>query len=401
MRQTITIKTLKTILCAVAILCGTSAFAKDFPPQARQALRQAQSCIKEEDMGGADKILDEYLQNTNETPPAEVFIMQGAARNDRGNKAGALAAFLNGMKLYPQNKSLCHNSAVLLYEQNNYLQAARLFERIYDLTAPKEPRMLYHAGAAFYEGKKYGESARAMSRLLTATQIPKKEWIKLALHSYLQAGQPGKALNYLDTLLKNYPQEAEYWKLLAKVEMDRNRYVQAAAALEMGYSLSPPTDQENRQLIQIYKYINAPLKAAKTMNRIHAGKLTPEQAQELALLYDRAGQPQDALKLIENSLGSTPAKGDRQQLLVTKGKLLYSLRRYGAATEIFSLCLRTQHNPEARFFRALCFWELKQWELSRKDFLQLAGLKKYQARAQRALAALSDLEEAKEEADKG
>ncbi|WP_421901372.1 tetratricopeptide repeat protein [Maridesulfovibrio sp.] len=401
MKHTIFITGVRVLLCTAIILYGTIAFAKDFPPQARHALIQAQNCIKNEKLAEADKILSQYLQSTKETVPAEVFIMQGGARNDTGDKAGALEAFMSGLKLYPENKPLCHNSAVLLYGQQKYAQAASLFERTYELTDPKEPRMLYHAGAAFYEGEKYAKSARVLSRLLASTQGPKKEWIKLAVHSYLQAGQQNKALSYLDTLLKKFPQEAEYWKLLAKVEMDRNRYVQAAAALEMGYSFISPTDQESRQLLQIYKYINAPLKAANAMSRLYGRQLTPKQAQELALLYDRAGKPQEALKIINRSLNNEPEGTSFQQLMITKGKLLYSLRKYGAAKAIFSLCLKKTPTPEARLYRALCFWELKQWEFSRKDFQQLTGLKKYKSRAQSALAALDDLEEARAEASKG
>lgn len=401
MKHTIFITGLRVLLCSTIILCGTIAFAKNFPPQARHALIKAQNFIKNEKMAEADKILSQYLQSTKETVPAEIFIMLGGARNDVGNKAGALKSFLNGLKLYPGNKPLCHNSAVLLYEQQKYAQAAKLFEKTYELANPKDPHMLYHAGAAFYEGCKYAESARVMSRLLTTTQILKKEWIKLAVHSYLQAGQKKKALNYLNTLLKKFPQEAEYWKLLAKVEMDRNRYVQAAAALEIAYSFIPPKEQESRQLIQIYKYVNAPLKAANSMSNLYGKNPSPKQAQELALLYQRAGKIQKALKVIERSLAIASEGSSSQKLLLTKGKILYSLRKYDMAKETFSLCLKNEPTPEAKLYRALCFWELKQWELSRKDFEQIKGLKKYKTKAQSALAALDDLAEARAEANKG
>ncbi len=401
MKHTIFITGLRLLLCAAIIFCGTIAFAKGFPPQARHALIKAQNFIKDGQMAEADKILSQYLQRTKETVPAEVFIMQGSARNDSGDKAGALKSFLNGLKRYPGNKPLCHNSAVLLYEQQKYAQAARLFEKAYNLTNPRDLHMLYHAGAAFYEGGKYAESARVMSRLLATTQVTRKEWIKLAVHSYLQAGQKKKALNYLNTLLEKFPQEAEYWKLLAKVEMDCNRYVQAAAALEIGYSFIHPKEQERRQLIQIYKYINAPLKAANIMSNLCGKNPSPKKAQELALLYQRAGKIQKALEVIERSLVITSKGAFNQKLLITKGKLLYSLRRYGAAKEVFTLCLKKEPIPEAKLFRALCFWELKQWELSRKDFEQIKGLKKYKTKAQSALAALDDLAEARAEANKG
>ncbi|TIH16995.1 tetratricopeptide repeat protein [Marinifilum sp. JC120] len=390
-------------LCACLILlCATLAGADNFPPQARHALIKAQSDLKEENIQGAESTLSEYIRTTKEKVPAEVFIMLGAARHDSGNKKGALTAFLEGYKLYPGNKSLCHNSAVLLYEQSKYEQAARMFEKTYGLAKPKNPQMLYHAGAAYYEGEKYKQSARILSRLLAETKNPQKDWIKLAVHSYLQAGQQKKALSYLRALLKKYPENPEYWKMLAKVEMDRKRYIAAAAALEMGYTFTSPTKQEYKQLAQLYKYINAPLKAADILNKLYGKNPKNKQIQELVSLYSCAGKSQEALKLVDQVLKKNTQQEYSLQLLMTKGKLLYQLREFNAARRTFSLCLKQKTNAaEARLYRGLCFWELKQWHLSRKDFQKLTHIKQYKVRAKRALAALDDLQEAKTEASEG
>lgn len=394
---------LSGLLCACLILlCTTFVEAKKLPPQARHALIEAQADLKEENMQGAEKTLSKYIKTTKETIPAEVFIMLGAARHDSGKPKGALIAFLDGYKIYPDNKSLCHNCAVLFYEQKKYAQAARMFEETYERSSPKTPQMLYHAGAAYYEGQKYKQSARILSRLLAETKRPKKEWIKLTIHSYLQSGQQDKALSYLKTLLKEYPQEPEYWKMLAKVEMDRKKYVDAAVALEMGYRFSSPSEQENRQLVQLYKYINAPLKAASILNKIYGQSKNTKQIQELVSLYTCAGKPDEALKIVNQALNNNQKKGTSLQLLMTKGKLLYQLREFDSARRSFSLCLNQKSQiAEARLYRGLCFWELKQWELSRNDFQKLTHMGKYKARAQRALAALNDLQEAKREATKG
>ncbi len=403
MKHTIrTIPLLGFLSACLILLCVTFSEAKNFPPQARHSLIQAQSDLKEKNAQGAEKILSKYIQTTKETVPAEVFIMLGAARHDSGNRDGALTAFLDGYKLYPENKSLCRNCAVLLYEQKKYVQAARMFERTYELSKPKNPQMLYHAGAAYYEGQKYKQSSRILSRLLAETKHPKKDWIKLSIHSFLQSGQQSKALNYLRKLLIKYPQAPEYWKMLAKVEMDRKKYVATAAALEMCYSFSAPTEQESRQLAQLYKYIHTPLKAADILNKIYGKDKKKKQIQELVSLYTRAGKTHEALKLVNQALKRNTEKESSLQLLMTKGKLLYQLREFNAARRAFSLCLK--QNPkaaEARLYRGLCFWELKEWELSKNDFQKLTHMKKYKSRAERALAALDDLQEARTEATKG
>ncbi|NDV26016.1 tetratricopeptide repeat protein [Desulfovibrio sp. JC010] len=390
-------------LCACLILlCTPLAGAKNFPPQARHAMIKAQSDLKEGNMQGAERTLSEYIRTTKEKVPAEVFIMLGGSRHDSGNKKGALAAFLEGYTLCPGNQSLCRNSAVLLYEQKKYEQAARMFENTYELAKPKDPQMLYHAGAAYYEGEKYRQSARILARLLAETQNPQKDWIKLAVHSYLLSGQQKKALRCLKKLLKKHPETPEYWKMLAKVEMDRKKYVDAAAALEMGYSFSSPTKQENRQLAQLYRYINAPLKAADILNGLYGKNPTNKQIQELVSLYSCAGKPQQALKLVDQALKNNPQQKSSLQLLMTKGKLLYQQRKFNAARRAFSLYLK--QNPkdsEARLYRGFCFWELKQWQLSRNDFQKLTHIKKYKARAKRALTALDDLQEARTEATEG
>lgn len=390
-------------LCACLILlCATLVGAKNFPPQARHALIKAQSDLKEENIQEAVKTLSKYIRTTKEKVPAEVFIMLGGARHDSGNKKGALAAFLEGYRRCPDNKSLCHNSAVLLYELKKYEQAARMFEKTYELAKPRNPQMLYHAGAAFYGGEKYRQAARILSRLLAETQNPQKDWIKLAVHSYLLSGQQRKALSYLKKLLKKYPETPEYWKMLAKVEMDRKKYVDAAAALEMGYSFSTPTKQEYRQLAQLYRYINAPLKAADILSGLYGKNLKNKQIQELVSLYSNAGKPQKALKLVNQALKNNPQQEYSLQLLLSKGKLLYQMREFNTARRAFSLCLKQKPKfAEARLYRGLCFWELKQWRLSRNDFQKLTLIKKYKARAKRALAALDDLQEARTETTEG
>ena len=397
---------LQILLCvcivALSVTLAQNVHASQFPPQARQALFRAQKAIADKSYNDADAVLTKYLQTTSEQPPVEVYMMLGSARNDLKNIKGALDSFLAGIRKYPENEQLYQNTAVLLYEKKDYVKAAEMFEKAYSYSKKPKLQTLYNAAATYYEGNNFQQAARVISTMLAKANKPRKEWIQLAIHSYLQAGQQTKALSYLNDLLKQFPQEAAYWKLLAKVHMDRSKFVQAAAALETSYSFKAPTKQDLIQLSQLYTFVNAPLKAARILEKTDSPNRTTDQAIKIAKLYTKGGMPEKGLHTITTALARSQNKRETIELAMYKATLLYSLRRFSEAYDEFSECIsKSSMENDARFYRALCAWEMKKWSVCKKDFNTLKLSKQYKSRALNALAALEDLEESNQEATGG
>ncbi|MBI9080516.1 MAG: tetratricopeptide repeat protein [Pseudodesulfovibrio sp.] len=351
---------------------------------------KTQVLLKEKKPVEAARIIDQYLETTNENAPAEAYILLGAARHQAGDTERTLRAFLQGHERYPQNEHLCLNSAVVLYEQEQYSKAGKLFEKAFILTAPPKPELLYQAGAAYYTGGNYKKAAQVMNKLFSMSVEHKKEWTRLAIHSFIEAGLLERAQTVLMTLLEKRPNDAAYWELLAKVHMDREQYAQAAGALGISYRLKNASTAEMKRLANLYIYVDSPLKAANALQQAYGTNRTPEQASQIASLYASAGRIDKALE----TLNKTP--NDSTKLLLEKAKILYMARRFDEASKVLSTSLKlSPGNAEAHFYNALCAWEQKHWKTAKQEFNCIVKNKDFQNHASNALAALEDLENAK------
>ena len=382
-----------TVLLAVpqAMIPG-AARAADPPPEARQALFQAQALLDEQRPAEAARIMDQYLATTGK-PPAEAWLLLGLARYEAGkganDKSGALEAFRAGLKHFPDDPLLCRNLAVLLFEAGQYAEAAPLFEKAHGLQEKPEPELLYQAGSAWYLAGDYNASARVLDRLAATASPLEMEWIQLAVHAFLAAGNLDRAETMVLALLRDAPGDAARWELLAKIHLDRERFDKAAAALEMAYDLKSPTVRELEQLADLYVYVNAPLRAVSVLERAHGAAPDGEWAVRLAELYADSGRVDQAVGILERASVSTDA-------LLAKGKILFRARDFRAAARALDACLeRSPGNAEAHLYRGLCAWENQDWELARREFLRVAGNKECEARASAALDALGDLEQAR------
>ena len=368
---------------------------EDLPPEARLALVKAQALLDENRPGEAARVVEQYLAATAEAPPADAWLVLGIARHDAGDEAGALRAFSTGLKSHPDDPSLCLNSAVLLYQADQNKEAAPLFEKAYGLVEPKRPELLYQAGSAYYLAEDYAASARVLDRLVSATAKPEKQWIQLAVHAFLAAGNLDKAESMVLALLRQSPGDAAYWELLAKVDLDRERYAKAAAALEVCYRLRQPGARDLEQLADLYRYLGAPLRAAATLERAY-GSPDAGQAARIAALYAASGRSDQAVRVLEKP-------GQSADTLLQKAKILFHARQFREAAQALDACLERApgNSPvtaEARFYRGLCAWEAKEWDAARREFQRVARDKQYGRQASAALAALDDLALARQEA---
>ena len=367
-------------------------FAAKLPPEARQAMHKAQMRMDDKDYPEAARILTAYMK-TAEDIPADAYLMLGGAHHLAGNKEKALAVFEKGAAAKPDHPGLALNSAITNYEMEHYARAGRLFEKAYDLTEPPKPDLLYQAGAAYYAGEKYDASATVMTRLIAMEKKPKKEWVRLAIHTMMGAGKTEQARTMLMRYLTASPGESPYWELLAKLHLDSERYVEAAAALEICYRLGKPSSGDIERLASLYAYVNAPLMATATLKRICPATPSAKQAQKIASLLAAAGRTSEAVRLLD-------ASPDKASLAGDKGRFLYDARRFEEAETALKQGLSAAaRQGQARFYLAMCAWERQDWKNAKANLSRVGKDKEYKQRAATWLAVIEDLEAARREAD--
>ncbi|MFW5498806.1 MULTISPECIES: tetratricopeptide repeat protein [unclassified Maridesulfovibrio] len=373
----------------LAILCfaGTS-FAK-LPPQARQNLYKAQLLLDEEKYAEAASLIKQYIDSTTEPVDAQVFLVLGGAHLQTGDDKQAYDIFKQGFSLHPDNVHLCRNTAVTAYKLERYNEAGKFLEKTYALQKPADPKTLFQAGSMYYKGDNFKSSISVLQKLIALTKTPDKEWISLTVHAFLENGQPDKAISMLLKYLEQAPGDSAYWKLLAKLHMDKEQLEKTAAALEIAYRLKQPSQQELENLSSIYRYKETPLLAAATLERAYGSSVNAEQALKIAALYASAGRVSKAVSYMDrySKNNSTGLK---------KGLLLFKARRFNDAHEAFLPALETKDAGEARFYMALCAWELKDWQKAKQELKQITG-GNFKKRASGYLEVLVDIETAQME----
>lgn len=379
-------KSIRTLLCAaaLALLLSGAAQAK-VPPEGRQTLAKAQSLMDDKQYAQAAAVIRKYMQSTQEDVHARVYVLLGGAMHHSGDREQALAVFQKGCQAHPENEYLCLNAGVTLYELKRYAEAGGMFEKTHGLLKAAKPELLFQAGSAYYLGEHFRDAARVLTTLVTQSKAPRKEWSRLAIHALLEAKQFGKAEPMILSYLSASPEDADYWKLLAKLHLGRENYTKAASALEICCRLGSPSRQDLEQLAALYSYQQAPLLAAATLKRAYGTSPTTDQALKMAALFASAGRVEQAVALLDRFSANSAAQ-------VYKGKLLYQARRFKEAETVFQQLLAAQNLPEARFFLALCAWERKSWAQAREELTRIAGLKEFRSQAQNYLDVLKDLE---------
>lgn len=375
---------------ALIMLFASAAMAK-IPPEGRQTLYKAQQHMDEKNYSQATKLIREYMETTSETIHEQIYITLGGAYHLAGNKKKSLATFRKGHQQHPKNEFLCLNTGILFYELEQFGNAGAYLEKAFSLQEKGSGDLLFQAGSAYYLGEKYSAAVKVLTRLLKLTPKPKSEWVRLTIHSMIEAKQTKQAERLLLTYLNLNPNQVAYWELLAKLYLDREAYKQAASALEVAYQIKDPDKAKLEQLAYLYRYLEAPLMAASTLQRAYGSTPSHKQVLKIAALTASAGRTEAAVNYLKRYGRTTPA-------LLEQGKLLYQARQFEKAKAALTQCISQKAIPEARFYLALCAWEQRDWKTAHTLFSKLAGDKKLRQRAASSLAVIEDIETARREA---
>ena len=386
-----TITRILPLFLAIVLIAGTTYAGDRLPPEARQALHKAQVHIDASRFDEAASVIRAYMAQTDEEVAPQVYLMLGGAHYKGGNKQGALKAFRAGLKAHPNDAALTKNTGVACYELERYTEAGQLFEKTYALMSPPNPVLLFQAGSAYYAGEEFAASVKALDKLVSSTDKPKEEWVRLAVHACLGARQFGKAEAMLRRYLAANPDQDPYWELLAKLHLDRERYAEAAGALEICYRLRTPSQQDLERLASLYSYMNAPLMASATLKRAYTAP-DAKQLVKIANLSASAGRIDVAVRQLSQSAHSASLAGGR-------GRILYAARRFSEAeTALRQDLARNAKAAESRFLLAMCAWEKRDWKTARDNLVRLSGDKVFSRRVQAPLAVIEDIETARREA---
>ncbi|MFW5488707.1 MAG: tetratricopeptide repeat protein [Desulfovibrio sp.] len=374
------------MLCLLLAGLPLRAQAAQLSPFAQRVLYTASQNMEKKEFAKAAESLQKYLDEHDGKAEEQFYILLGNCRLEMEDIKQAYATFSKGVAAHPDSYPLQYNLGVAAYGQDKLAIAAKAFEDAYALQQKDTkkygdtPVLLYQAAACRFRIKDYNTALDRLNQLLTRPDVrkngPKPNWVKLRVNLLCQLKRWKEAETALTSLLKSSPDLADYWELLAQVQINREKHASAAAALETAYAIKPPSASKWQSLANLYLYINAPLQAARCLQKGAPHDL----AKRLGSIYSRSNRYEEALaacdKLVQSANCADPLLL-KARIQMESGHSAESMQTYAQAAET-RVCpadkntkkTRTKKSiqGEAYTMAALAAWDVKDWPAALRYF---------------------------------
>jgi len=373
--------------------------------EAQKALYSAQEAMRLEKFAAARNLLVDYRatltdeqKQLDENLPNMFYHFLAQTWIAEDNLKEARKIFKEGWDRYPDDEYMMLNYAITTYNTENFAEAAPLFEKIYEVRKEKDSRYLQQAATAYYQIENFQEAKRVLKQMFGLPEPAKPEWYQMIIQICMELNQVKEAESYVLQYLKEDPLKSDYWVLFAQMRLDQEDYKGGASALEISYHIKDP-DKISRyeDLAELYNYLNAPLKAAKSLEMALKEKKQAESNElkyKMIEIYKKALRFDKALSILDEMIAKAPTA----KLYYDKARLLYDIQRMNEAIDILDECLKLDPKMgEAYILKGFAKWYLKDWNAARRTFDKAYEIKNVRAQAEDAIAVLEDLEKAKDQ----
>ena len=133
--------------------------------------------------------------------------------------------------------------------------------------------------------EQYREAQKAIKQAIALADKPNESWYQLLLSTHAELSEYKEMAEVLRILIKLAPNKKIYWKQLSSVYFTLKDDKQSLAVLALAEQKGLLSEsQEYMQLFKMYKYNQAPYKAAKLLEKSMADKKVPENFKNLKQL---------------------------------------------------------------------------------------------------------------------
>lgn len=338
----------------------------------------------------------------------------------------ATTAYQRALDRDPGHTYAWLNLANAQYELNHNAEAGRCFQKAYETATEKKPEYLYYSAAAYLMAGDNQQSIKIFDRLFSLhPDSIKPEWKENMVHALLATDQSRRALPYIRELANTYtgdkqiqwqeillyqymqldmqrealvlahqltrqtPTLPKWWKALAHIQLNAEKYEDALMALTIYSFLTPLTMEEKKLLADLNLQLDIPVKAAPLYEACLKEKPDKRMLQQLAITYRQMGKPEMALAVID---AVDPDSTDADIILL-KGELCYGLKRYEQAATAYQKAAQNKgnHCGRAWLMAGYAAWQMNDIPASKAAFTQAAKHEKQRKAANSALKQLAAL----------
>jgi len=354
---------------------------EDLPREARLALFDAQQALESGDAQKATDVLGKYVRD--HAKKDDRFLMRyhyASMLVQLDKREDALKEYERVVALEPRYDAGWLGLGETAYGLGQYLKASQALKQGYELSVERRPEVLYYAAAAQLLG---GDARGAVPVLEDLTSgkhgTPKFEWYRGLVSACLQAEEPARARQAVDSMLEKFASNPDAWYLAFQFHASVSDYQHAVVALTCVSYLRPLTRQEQLQLGDLYAAVDAPAAAADYYVSATTDSASAPEVERVASAFLASYQSEEALKVLEHGINASPTF----RLWSLLGDLHVMEKRYDEAYKAFTECARLSPD-EARphLLLGYCALELNQPDLAIGHLTTAAANEEFAERAQ-------------------
>lgn len=411
---------------ALLVLWPSVTVASDnLPLRVRQLIVQAQGLMEHEQYDQAIELLEPQSQQAQHHYLVDFTVGNIYLLSQR--HAEAIQWYQQVVKKQPDYQGAWLNLAQCYYVHEQYLRAAQAFEQGYALSATPQPMLRYNAALAYLQGEEFNASVALLKQLLIDyPDYDQTAWIIALVQGYSALEQPKQALPYVELLAKttagseqrrwrellvqhylllkmvdnalmatnDYTRrdglEPLWWKLLASIHLDMGHYAEGLVAMKVLAYLQPLSEQEQHLLADLYLTLGVPQEAVHYYEDLQRQRPYDESLlSRLAHASLNLHQPEQALIWLQHAEDDTT----NLNLLRLQAQLLFSLKRYAEAVELFGRLASLEKEPGATWLmQGYAAWNGELWSQARRALTRAQRYAKQRKRAKQLLRQLDEIE---------
>ncbi len=156
--------------------------------------------------------------------------------------------------------------ANLYYMRERYDDTLRWLDR-WKRESGEEKVEEYELRAAVYSAKdQYRNAIQAIDKAIAMSEKPKETWYQLKLGMHYELKEFRESREVLQILVRNWPSKKQYWVQLSSINVTLKNDEDALAILALAHRNGMlDSEQDYKQLFNLYGYLQVPVKAAEVM----------------------------------------------------------------------------------------------------------------------------------------
>lgn len=273
--------------------------------------------------------------------------------------AAALVQLEAAVRLAPDLQPAWRNLGEVSYGEGDFSRAATAFGRAVTLDPEHLPELRYYEAVAYLQADQPGRALDLMTDLLDHHRAPDLAWHRVLLAAALGTDRAADITTRMTTLTDERPDDPDAWHLASRQAQAVEDYRRAAGALTVAGYLRPLRRDERMLLGDLCRAMEAPARAAAHYEAALAmdAATTGAELDRLVAAYLAAFATDEALAALDRRL-ALEVSATAWRL---KGEVLYGEERFVAALAALDEAVALEP-ADARLdlLRGYCCLELEQ-----------------------------------------